>query len=221
MKQKIALAVISVVMVTTIQAQVSFGIRNGISFSRWEGADLEIVEDLVDKTEGYVVTKGLKGLHFGGYVNIPLSETFSFEPGLQYAKKGYSIKGDFQIAALKYVGINIGAAVQSHYIDMPLVLKANIYKGLQVYAGPQISYLVRSSLNAKIGVLGITLFNKGIGITSRVNKADIGLTGGIGYKFENGFNVQAGYDYGLSRLDRNENFDVYNRVVKLSVGYGF
>ncbi|HMK04276.1 MAG TPA: porin family protein [Ferruginibacter sp.] len=221
MKQKITLAVISVVMVTTMHAQVSFGIRNGINFSKWEGDDLQVVEDLVDKTEGYIVTKGKKGLHFGGYVNIPISQTFSFEPGLQYSKKGYGIKGDFQIPALKYFGIDIGAEVQSHYIDIPLVLRANVYKGFQVYAGPQFSYLVRSSLNAKLGILGITLFNKGIGITGRFNKADLGLTGGIGYKFENGFNIQAGYEHGLSRLDKNENFDARNRVLKFSVGYNF
>jgi hypothetical protein len=208
-------------MMTAIHAQVRYGIRNGINYARWEGDDLQVIEDLVDKTEGYVITKGTRGLHFGGYVRIPISEVFSFEPGLEYSKKGYSLKGDFQIPVLKYAGINLRAQVQSHYIDIPLVLKANVYKGLMVYGGPQVSYLVRSSLNAKLGVLGITIFNKGFGITERFNKVDLGLTGGIGYEFENGFNVQAGYDHGLTRLDKNDNYDVYNRVVKLSVGYTF
>ena len=49
----------------------------------------------------------------------------------------------------------------------------------------------------------------------------MGLTGGIGYQFENGLNVQAGYDYGLSKLDKNENYSAYNRVVKVSVGFSF
>ncbi|MBK9531127.1 MAG: outer membrane beta-barrel protein [Chitinophagaceae bacterium] len=80
-----------------------------------------------------MVTKGKKGPHIGGYVRIPMGEVFSFEPGLQYSKKGYSIKGDFQIPVLKYFGINIGAQVQQHYIDIPLVIKANVVKGLQVF----------------------------------------------------------------------------------------
>jgi hypothetical protein len=213
--------IFSVMMMQMMYAQVSYGIRSGINFSKWEGDDLQVIEDLLDKTEGYVVTKGKKGLHIGGYVHIPISEVFSFEPGFQYSKKGYSIKGDFQIPALKYFGINIGAQVQSHYIDIPLTLKANVYKGFQVYAGPQISYLVRSSLNAKLGILGISIFNKGIGITERFNKADIGLTGGLGYQFDNGINLQAGYDYGISKLDKNDNYEAYNRVVKVSVGYTF
>jgi hypothetical protein len=222
MIRKFFFTVISTTMImNVINAQVSYGIRSGVNFSKWEGDDLRVIEDLLDKTDGYLVTKGKTGLHIGGYVHIPISEVFSFEPGLAYSKKGYSIKGDFQIPALKYLGINVGAQVQSHYIDIPLTLKANVYKGLQVYAGPQVSYLVRSSLNAKLGILGISIFNRGIGITGRFNKVDLGLTGGIGYQFDNGINIQAGYDYGLSKLDKNDNYEAYNRVVKVSVGYTF
>ena len=222
MKQKILLSIISTfLLLNVIQAQVSYGVRSGVNFAKWQGDDLQIIEDLLDKTDGYLVTKGRTGLHIGGYVHIPISETFAFEPGLEYSKKGYSIKGDFQIPALKYFGINVGAQVQSHYIDIPLVLKANVYKGFQVYAGPQVSYLVRSTLNAKLGVLGISIFNKGFGITERFNKVDLGLTGGLGYQFDNGINIQAGYDYGLSKLDKNDNYAAYNRVVKVSVGYTF
>ena len=222
MKGKIFLSMMSTLLfMNVINAQISYGIRAGANFSKWQGDDLQIVEDLVEKTDGYLVTKGLTGFHAGGYVNIPISETFSFEPGLEYSKKGYSIKGDLKIDALKFLAVNAGAQVQQHYIDIPLVLKANVVKGLQVYAGPQVSYLVRSTLNAKVGVLGISLFNKGFGITERFNKVDLGLTGGIGYQFGNGINLRAGYDYGLSKLDKNDNYAAYNRVVKVSVGFTF
>lgn len=222
MNRKIFMGILGIFLFTTgAKAQVSFGIRAGANYSKWQGESLQLVEDLVDKTDGYVVTKGTIGYHVGGYVNIPISRGISFEPGLNYTKKGYGIKGDFQISALKMLGINIGAQVMQHYIDMPLLVKVNVYKGLNVYAGPQVSYLVRSTLNAKAGALGISFFNRGFGITERFNKFDLGLTGGIGYHFNNGLNIQAGYDYGLSKLDKNHNFDIHNRVVKLSLGFGF
>jgi len=222
MKRKILLTIFNTFLIFNfINAQVSFGIRGGVNFSKWQGNDLQIIEDLVDKTDGYIVTKGKTGFHIGTYANIPLSQTFSFEPGIGYSKKGYSIKGDFQINALKILAINAGAQVQAHYIDIPLLLKVNVAKGLQVYAGPQVSYLVRSTLNAKLGVLGISIFNKGIGITDRFNKVDLGITGGIGYQFDNGINLQAGYDYGLTKLDKNNNYAAYNRVIKISLGYSF
>jgi hypothetical protein len=221
MIKKICFSIISVLMINSLYAQVSYGIRAGANFAKWQGDDLQVIEDLLDKTDGYVVTKGKTGWHVGGYVNIPISNTFSFEPGLAYSKKGYSIKGDAQIPVLKILAINAGVQVQQHYIDMPLVLKAKLVKGLNIYAGPQVSYLVRSTLNAKLGVLGINIFNRGFGITERFNKVDMGLTGGIGYQFSNGLNVQAGYDYGLSKLDKNDNYAAYNRVVKVSVGFSF
>ena len=220
-KKLFAIGIFTLTINNIINAQVTYGVRSGINYAKWQGEDLQIIEDLIDKTDGYIVTKGRTGMHIGGYVHIPLSETFAFEPGLAYSKKGYSLKGDFQIPVLKYLGINARAQVQSHYIDIPLLIRANVYKGLNVYAGPQVSYLVRSTLNAKIGVLGITLFNRGVGITERFNKIDMGLTGGVGYQFENGLNVQAGYDYGLSKLDKNDNYSAYNRVVKVSVGFSF
>jgi Outer membrane protein beta-barrel domain len=220
-KKIFAVIIFSITMINITKAQVSYGVRSGVNYAKWQGEDLQIIEDLIDKTDGYVVSKGRTGLHIGGYVHIPITNGLAFEPGLAYSKKGYSLKGDFQIPVLKYLGINARAQVQSHYIDIPLVMKANVYKGLQVYGGPQVSYLVRSTLNAKIGVLGITLFNRGVGITERFNKVDLGLTGGIGYQFDNGLNLQAGYDYGLSKLDKNDNYAAYNRVVKVSVGYTF
>ena len=221
MIRKLFFSIISILMINTLHAQVTYGIRSGVNYATWKGDDIQIIQDLVDKTDGYIVTKGRTGLHIGGYVHIPISEVFAFEPGLEYSKKGYSLKGDFQIPVLKYLNINARAQVQSHYIDIPLVLRANVYKGLNVFAGPQVSYLVRSTLNAKLDVFGITLFNRGVGITERFNKVDMGLTGGIGYQFDNGLNVQAGYDYGLSKLDKNDNYQAYNRVVKVSVGYTF
>lgn len=222
MNKKFSLAIVSgIMLISSANAQVSFGIRAGVNFAKWQGDDLQVIEKIVDKTNGYITTKGVTRFHVGGYVDIPVIHGITFEPGLQYSKKGYSMKGDLQINALKFLGVNVGLQVQSHYIDMPLLLKVDVVKGLNVYVGPQFSYLVRSTLNAKAGILGINLFNRGYGITSQFNRLDMGLAGGVGYKFNNGLNVQAGYDYGLSKLDRNNNFNAYNRVVKLSLGFTF
>lgn len=222
MNSKLIMTIIGITfLMNSTMAQVRYGIRAGANFSKWQGESLQLVEDLVDKTDGYITTKGTIGFHAGGFVSIPISKTIRFEPGLGYTKKGYGIKGDLKIDELKFLGINVGAQVMQHYVDMPLVVRVNVVKGLNVYAGPQVSYLVRSTLNAKAGVLGISLFNKGFGITERFNKFDLGLTGGLGYQFNNGLNIQAGYDYGLSKLDKNNNYDIHNRVVKVSLGFGF
>ena len=71
------------------------------------------------------------------------------------------------------------------------------------------------------GLLGFSLLKTNMDVTDNFNKADIGLVGGASYTFDNGFSINAGYDHGLSRLDKNGNFKSYNRTVKVGIGYRF
>jgi len=57
--------------------------------------------------------------------------------------------------------------------------------------------------------------------TNQFNRWDAGLTGGIGYQFTNGLNIMASYDYGLMKMDANENVKAYNRGIKLGIGVNF
>lgn len=203
------------------KAQITYGVQAGATIANWKGDALQSLNDVVDLSNGFVTTKSKTGISIGGYVNIPVTDKISFEPGLQYAQKGYIMQGDLKVDALKFLGVNASAKVEAHYIDIPLVLKAELAKGLSIYAGPQVSYLVKNNLHLNAGILGISLYNDRLDITDNFNRVDMGLAGGIGYKFDNGLNIKAGYDYGLSKLDKNDNFKAYNRVAKISVGFSF
>ncbi|MBL0144848.1 MAG: PorT family protein [Chitinophagaceae bacterium] len=221
MKYKLTLAALSVIIITSAKAQVSYGVQAGVNIANWKGDALKSLNNIVDLSNGFITTKSKTGFNIGGYANIPIAQNFSFEPGLQYSQKGYSMQGDLKIDALKFLGTNASAKVESHYIDVPLIAKAEVAKGLSIYAGPQLSYLAKSNLHVDAGILGISLVNQKMDITNNFNRLDISITGGLGYKFNNGFNVKAGYDYGLSKLDKNNNFKAYNRVIELSVGFTF
>ena len=209
------------IIMSSTKAQITYGVQAGATIANWKGDALQSLNDVVDLSNGFVTTKSKTGISIGGYVNIPVTDKISFEPGLQYAQKGYTMQGDLKVDALKFLGVNASAKVEAHYIDIPLVLKAELAKGLSIYAGPQVSYLVKNNLHLNAGILGISLYNDRLDITDNFNRVDMGLAGGIGYKFDNGFNIKAGYDYGLSKLDKNDNFKAYNRVAKISVGFSF
>lgn len=221
MKKNFTLTVLSVLIITGTKAQVSYGVQAGVNIANWQGDAMQSLNDVVDLSNGYITTKSRTGFNVGTYINIPLTEQISFEPGIQYAQKGYTMQGDLKIDALKFLGVNASAKVESHYIDMPLLLKAGVAKGLSVYAGPQISYLAKTNLHVNSSILGISLLNRKLDLTDNFNRLDMGIVGGLGYQFDNGFNIKAGYDYGLSKLDKNDNFKAYNRVVKLSIGFSF
>lgn len=205
----------------TVQAQTKIGLRAGINNASWKGDAAQTLNELVSVTKGYLDTRGKTGFHVGGYASIPLSGMISIEPGLYYSQKGYSLKGDIQISKLDFLGANANLAVQSHYIDLPLLLKVTPVKGLQLFGGPQVSYLVKNNMNINAGVLGFSVINRNIDITDQFNNIDAALVGGAGYKFDNGFSITASYDHGLSRLDKNENFKSYNRVIKVGLGFEF
>lgn len=221
MKRIFTLAVVGTAFVNQTQSQIKYNVNAGVNFSNWQGDAVKSMNDVVDLSNGFITTKGKTGFHIGGSIDIPVAENIWVEPGVQYSQKGYTMAGDLKIDALKFLGANASAKVQAHYIDIPVMLKAAVAKGFSIYAGPQVSLLLKNNLRLNAGILGISLVNTRLDITDNFNKTDFAVAGGVGYNFDNGIMLKAGYDYGLSKLDKNDNFKAYNRVAKISVGLTF
>ena len=219
-KQIFLLASILIATITMAQVKPSFGIRGGLSSAGMRGDAVNSLKNLLDYTQGKVTTNSRTGYFAGGYTTIPLSNVVSVEPAVYYTQKGYEMKGALALKNMEFLNANAKARLDAHYIDVPLLLKANI-NGLELFAGPQVSYLAQADLRTTAGVLGINLLNKKMDATEQFNRWDAGITGGVGYQFANGFNVRAAYDHGLSRADANKNFNSYNRSFKVGVGFSF
>jgi hypothetical protein len=219
-KQILLFAAIAISTYAMAQAQPSFGLRGGLTSSTIKGDAAKSLNSLLDYTDGMVSTKSKTGFYGGAYANIPLGNSVSVEPGIFYAQKGYELKGALNIKNMDFLGVNAKAQLQSHYIDIPVLLKVNA-GGLQVFAGPQVSYLAKADLRTTAGVLGFNLLNKTLDATEQFNRWDAGVTGGLGYQFANGVNIMASYDHGLSKADANKSLESYNRTFKVGVGYNF
>jgi hypothetical protein len=202
------------------QEKPSFGVRGGFTSTGMKGEAVNNLQNLLDFTDGMVTTSNRSGFFAGGYASIPVSEIISIEPALYYTQKGYEMRGDLNLKGVEFLGANARARLNSQYIDMPVLLKANI-NGLQVFAGPQVSYLAQADLRTSAGVLGFNLLDRTMDATAQFNRWDVALTGGIGYQFKNGVNLMAAYDHGLSRVDANKNVESYNRGFKVGVGVSF
>jgi hypothetical protein len=202
------------------QTSPSFGVRAGLSSAKMSGDAADNLNDLLDFTNGGVTTNSHTGFFGGGYVNIPLTGQLSVEPALYYTQKGYELRGELNVKGLDFLGANAKAKLTSSYIDLPILLKGN-FSGFQVFAGPQISYLTKADLRTTAGLLGFNLLNKTMDATEQFNRWDAGITGGIGYQFTNGLNITAAYDHGLSKADRNQNMEAYNRSFKVGLGISF
>ena len=220
MKKQILLLIFIVTStITFAQVNPSFGVRAGLTSSGMRGDAVTSLNNLLTFSNGMITTGNRTGFFAGTYVNIPVSNGISVEPALYYSQKGYELKGALNVKGMDFLGANAKAQLQSQYVDIPVLLKANL-GGLQLFAGPQFSYLTKANLRTTAGVLGINLLNSTMDATSQFNRWDAGLTGGIGYQFSNGLNIMASYDYGLSKADANQNLKAYNNSIKIGIGVG-
>lgn len=223
MKHTFLLLVFIATITASSQAQTkaTFGVKAGLSSASVRGDAANNLQNLLDFTNGKVTTSGRTGFFAGVTANVPLGGAISVEPGIYYTQKGYQLNGELGIKGIEFLGASAKATLQSDYIDIPVLLKADVGGGLQLFAGPQISYLSSANLKTTAGLLGFNVLNKSFDATSQFNRWDVGVTGGIGFQFSNGLNLNASYDYGLSKIDVNQNLSAYNNAFKVGVGFNF
>ena len=138
------------------------------------------------------------GFHAGVYYTAG-SEFIKIEPGLQFSQKGYTGNG------------NMGAAIdeQLNYLDMPVLIRLNLLPMVNVFAGPQASFLL--SRNYQLGAVTSNSMEVLAGY-------DLGGVVGAQFNLPLGLNLQASYDIGMKSLNYF-NTDVKNRVFKVSLGF--
>lgn len=221
MKKKMLLNLLVIISTQGFaQSKIMYGFRAGVSSADMRGDAVQSLNGLIDFADGYLSTGKRTGFFTGTYVDLPIGKILTVEPGLNYTQKGYQLKGSVNVKGVDILGINAKAQLQMDYIEIPIVVKASV-GGFNIFAGPQISYLVNADLRASAGALGFNILSTKIPATSQFKKWDAGLTGGIGYDLKNRVNISASYDYGLSKIDASENFTAYNRAIKLSLGFRF
>lgn len=206
-------------MTIGLRAQdIQYGIRAGANSSNWGGESSEFFKNIVSIKNAFT-TQNNKGFHVGSYMIIPLGDKFRIEPALMYSQKGQEIKQNLFQNTL--INPRVVISNTSHYLDLPVLAKFFITEGFHIYGGPQVSYLVANKVKAEAGVLGLDLIDYDINYSAPLRKLDFGMVAGLGYEFSNGINLTAGYDYGLSSLDKWGRTNISNRVIKASIGYTF
>ena len=183
MKKNFLVAAIAVLGFSNVSAQkIKFGAKGGFNLASVSGKNT---------TGKEVVTS----FNLGVLSEIPVTTKFSFQPELMYSGQGYSFND--QTIALSY-------------LNLPLMGKYYVAKGLSVEVGPQIGFL----FSAK---------NEDINVKDSFKKLDFGVNFGLGYKFDNGLNFGARYNMGLTDINNVKNpvGTIKNSVFQFSVGYFF
>ncbi|WP_460891985.1 porin family protein [Rufibacter soli] len=200
---------------------VKIGVKGGYSVFGWQGETMKSFNNLLEYTNGNVTTRMRQGFHAGGFLSIPLGGGFEFEPGVQYSQKGMVLEGRVPGDAAEFANAKVTLTNKGEYIDVPLLAKVYVADGFNLFAGPQVSFLLSNKVNVNAGAFGFSAYNKDFEWQDSQRKVDLGFSAGAGYQLQNGLNVGGSYDMGLTTLDGTSDYKTFNHGFKASVGFRF
>lgn len=182
--KKLILGILTVFTITATQAQgLDLGIKAGVNF-----ATLNDATNLDNRT-GFVA---------GAFVGAKLSDNVGIQADLLYSQQGAEFEGE---------------KFDLNYVNVPVVAKFFVFKGLHIHAGPQFGFKIDDNTQSLFG----ELFND-----AAVKDFDLSGVAGIGYDLPLGIRIEGRYNFGLSDVGEEDEFEFgKNSVYTLSIGYSF
>ncbi|MHC0445362.1 porin family protein [Flavobacterium sp. 3-218] len=188
--------------------KVKLGIKAGLNM-----ANLSVDESELNSSDKTGFTAGLM-------VEIPLAKKFSVQPELLYSQQG----SKFSYSDAEVSNSNFKSTIKLSYLNIPVMLKYYVTKGLSVQAGPQIGILLKSNNEYQDNFLGYD--NKeSMNLKEYSSGIDTSVNFGLGYQFRDKFYADARYNLSYSNVFKESdvsyfiNSDMKNRVFQITIGY--
>lgn len=179
---------------------------------------LNLANMLAKDDEGEFDTKTVPGINLGVSAEIPITEMFSFESGLQLGRKG--TKSTYLDT---YYDVEVEGKYELLYLDIPLTVKArHELNEINLYGivGPYIGFGLKGQIFD--GGEGTTVKWGSDGENDDLKRFDSGLLIGGGVEIKR---IQIGFNYGLGLANISSYTEyetkISNRVFSISVGYIF
>ena len=134
----------------------------------------------------------LMGFNIGLFAELPITSSLALQPEVSFSTKGAELQYDNAFAQGT-------GKFRLNYLEVPLLLKANLTENFNVLFGPYAAFLVDSKITNESSD-GSYNFEDNID-EDDLNKFDYGLAAGIGFNFES-FGIGARYNYGLNTVGK-------------------
>jgi len=224
--KNLKLALLFFITLLSMQAQeIKYGVKSGLNY-------VTVIE------EGTSQFNPKLSFHAGGFLELVISKQFSLQPELIYSSQG--AKSEI-IESLSTNVMNVFTKskinLKLNYINMPILSKFYVFKRLSLELGPQIGFLVSSKTNidettttttTSLGVSSVETESRTTNLNDIFKTVEFGATMGLGYRFNNGLNLGARYNWGWSNIiddnylqDEDSEIQVKNDVFQLSLGFTF
>ena len=179
---------------------ISFGVKGGVNFATVNGSDQ------------YESPDSRTSFHVGALAEFPLADIFSIQVEALYSGQG------FEIASQNILGQDRKIEYQLDYINVPVLAKVYVMKGLSLEAGPQFNFLVNEEIDSDPNN------NGGDNPQDNAKDFDFGFAGGLTFQTEMGLFASARYYQGVTNIIDGANDtdpNVNNSVFQIGVGFKF
>jgi hypothetical protein len=161
---------------------------------------------------------------------FPISESFSFEPGLLFSSKGYKIDTYYPVPTSSGEYLPIDERAILNYIDIPLSLKLTTsIKEVEFFGalGPYLALGLSGKISREeydIVDPGTIVYDGTVDYTGEMDKDgqwkrfDYGMQAGVGVIMQK-IVFRINYSYGLANIAQYEESTNKNRVIGISLGY--
>lgn len=194
--------------ITTINAQqeyFEYGFKGGINLANISG----------DGTSSYETKTSM---NIGGYGLYKILPKLGLQAELLYSEQGFSDEYDRGFEKTERI-------IRMQYVNLPILASYNVIENLWLEGGLQVGYLVKAeSEEETITIDDLDAVNsetETIDRTDRYESLDTALTGGLRYKLNQNFMVQARYIQSINDINKFLQGDQYNSVFSFSVGFVF
>lgn len=201
-----------IVFVSATHGQIKFGVKAGAN-----RADLISFEEDVD-------VEAKMGFHFGGYIDLSLSEKFSIQPELVYSTQGAKSEYSETVEEMGFVfTYSTESKVKLDYLNIPVLFKFKPAEIFYIGGGPQFGLLLSAKYEYSSTFVGSGVSESESGqedIKDELNVIDLSFAIGAGIELESGLNFGIRYNYGISDVaDENDGDPIRNSVLQASIGY--
>lgn len=163
-----------------VSTEPSVGMKGGVNFSNM------YIKDVDDENM-------LVGFNIGLYTNITTGGGISFQPEFNFTTKGSEVTYSnlFDSGTRKFT---------FSYLEVPVLVKANITDNFNLHFGPYFAFLVNSKIKnvSSDGSSTFTDLDE-----DDFNRFDFGLSGGLGFDFKD-IGIGLRYNYGLKTVGKEQ-----------------
>ncbi len=193
-----------------------FGVKGGVNVAS------------LSKTEGMEEQKAKVGFNAGVFMNMPIAESFSFQPELLYSQMGEKSTETYsEVVGGETYSYKSTGSINLDYVTLPLMFQYNATPSFYLEAGPELGLLVSGKAKGDETVtspLGTTTSSYSEDLDKdQMNTFNIGVGLGAGYYFTPNIGITARYVAGFTDIakDRPSGDAVKNNVFQAGLAYKF